>query len=140
MLRAAILQFSDPTLLITGDIDDIARLAGAIAEKDFLVLRDSADCKLHGLREIAIKPSSALASFTLVEDGVLWQISEVERRRVVAALVGLMHSREPAHAYLDPEGNSSGIDVVGSIGEYDIDKIVRLREGHSESGVSLREQ
>lgn len=82
MLRAAIVQFSDPTLLITGDIDDLARLARAIAEQDFFVLRDSADCKLHGLREIAIKPSSALASFTLARDNVLWQILEIERRRV----------------------------------------------------------
>ena len=31
-------------------------------------------------------------------------------------------------------------DVVGSIGEYDIDKMIRLHEGGSESGVSLREQ
>ena len=93
MLRAVIVEFSDPTLLITGDIDDIARLAGAVAEVNFLVLRDSADCKLHGLREIAIKPPPALASFTLVGDSVLWYISEVERRRVVAALVAMMHSR-----------------------------------------------
>lgn len=82
MLRAVIVKFADPTLLIASDIDDIARLAGAIAKMDFLVLR-----------EIAIKPQPALASFTLVGDSVLWYISEVERRRVVAALVAMMHIR-----------------------------------------------
>jgi hypothetical protein len=35
MLRAVIVKFADPTLLITSDIDDIARLAGAIAKMDF---------------------------------------------------------------------------------------------------------
>jgi hypothetical protein len=52
-----------------------------------------------------------------------WRISAVEATQFAQSIRTLAANTSAAHAYLDPESNVAGVQVVASLGEYDPSKV-----------------
>jgi hypothetical protein len=110
-------DFADPTLLLVGDAAAFRWLAS----------------ELRARREVTLgkqQPGAQRASLQILPDETdgpcyrqggdfSWRISSSEAERVARQLSGLADSQRPAHAYIDPTANLSGVQILASVGEYD---------------------
>ena len=119
LLQVGLVDFAEPTLLLIAFPDSILRLAEDIASRHTFDLAVSAG-RAH-LRFIPIEHGDDRLSRD--ESDFLWFISAEKALEVVAELRGLAASVFPAHAYLDPQHNLAGVQIVASIGEYEPEKV-----------------
>lgn len=120
-LRVRLVGFAEPTLLLLGDAASFSWLADCIASGLSLDFSDRPDVELVNLG----------LTLEITHDGDLlrrgsmftWRISLAESQQFSDQLRMLAGSEVPAHAYLDPTFNSSGVQIMASLGEYDAARV-----------------
>lgn len=117
-MKIGLVDVSGPTLLILGDADSFSRLAGEVLSRRHVTL------DYWGTR-LSVVPTASSGS--LAQDGAQfsWEISATEALFVAGQLSALAASGSPAHHYLDPERNETGVQIIASLGEYDARVFVR---------------
>lgn len=114
-LSLGVVEFADPTFLLIGESSSFDWLADRIAERLPLTLESSSS---EGIASLIFFPTEL---GQLAQSGAVleWQISEGEAKLAVQQLRELATSSSPAHIYLDPASNLSGLQLMASKGEYD---------------------
>ena len=123
MLHVGIADFAEPTLLLIGDAQSFSWLADqmdARREFDFAQMPSLVRQMNVNLRLV---PTMQTGRLTRRVNVFSWEISAIEAQRFAQQLLGLAASTSPAHAYLDPESNVAGVQLVASMGEYDQSKV-----------------
>lgn len=111
-LQIGLVDFSEPTLLILGDAESFLWFAQEISSRRHVTLD-------HRGTRLSVVPTASGDS--LAQDGAqfTWEISATEALFVAGQLSALAASGSPAHHYLDPERNETGVQIIASLGEYD---------------------
>jgi len=123
LLCVGIVEFADPALLLIGDAQSLSWLADQIdARRE---LNFAAIPSYVSQIDVSLRLAFTMQNGHLVRQGNVldWEISSVEAQQFAKQLKELAASTSPAHAYLDPESNQSGLQIVASIGEYDPKKV-----------------
>lgn len=115
-LRAGLVDFADPTFLLLGESSSFEWLAAQIEGKRAVVLKGEPGKDLMCL---SIVPSDGEGRASRAEGALEWRMSASEATLVSQQLRELAASSSPAHAYLDPASNLTGVQIVASKGEYD---------------------
>jgi hypothetical protein len=119
-LRAGLVDFADPTFLLIGQSGAFDWLADQIERKQAVTLDGQAG---KSLVRLAIIPTGSEGRASKADDVLEWLISPSEAALVAQQLRELAQASAPAHAYLDPANNLSGVQIVASKGEYDPAKV-----------------
>jgi len=123
LLHVGIAEFSEPTLLLIGDALVLYWLADQIDARQELKLAEMPSLVSQTEVNLRLAPATHSGSLTRKGKAFSWEISADEAKQFAQQLRGLAASPGPAHAYLDPESNTSGVQVVASKEEYDLEKI-----------------
>lgn len=114
-LSMGVVNFAAPTLLLVGESSSFDWLADRIAERLPLTLESVSSKGISGLIFVPTERGQLAQSGAVLE----WRISESEAKLTVLQLRELAASSSPAHIYLDPASNLSGLQLMASKGEYD---------------------
>ena len=123
-MHIGIVDFAEPTLLLIGEAKSFAWLARQVdshQEVDFAKVPNLAGQVGVNLR---LAPTAQAGCLRRRADVFEWEISVAEAQQVAQQLRELAASASPAHAYLDPESNIAGVQVVALKGEYDPSKLL----------------
>ena len=115
-LQVGLVAFPDPTFLLLGEFNAFHWLAEQIEGRRAVVVESAPGKDLVCL---SIVPSDQDGRAVRAGSSVEWQISASEAALVSNQLRELAASSSPAHAYLDPESNLTGMQIMASKGEYD---------------------
>lgn len=119
-LHLGLADFAEPTLLILGQSASFVWLGAQIASRRDIVLERHLPKRQISLRFV---PTAQNGRFFQQNQAFEWQVSEAEAKTVAGQLEGLARANLPANAYLDPDTNTTGVQVVASCGEYEPTKI-----------------
>lgn len=122
-LHVGLADFAERTLLLIGDANSLSWLAEQIDTRR--------DIKLTEMHEIVRQTGVGLRLIPAIHSGRLtrqgdvfdWEISAVEAPQLARQLRELAMATVPAHAYLDPQSNTTDVHLVASKGEYDAEKV-----------------
>lgn len=121
-IRIGVVTFARRTLLLLAEPDAMAEFARRMEGGETIEIggrdRDS------GV-SLKFEPGPSSGCLVVSGDGkrFLWTMSLQERTVVAAQLKELARMKPPSgrHAYLDPERSRTGVEIVASVGEYDLD-------------------
>ena len=116
-MHIGLADFAAPALLILGDETSLNWLAGCIATRQSIGLATSPLVKLVSVG-LVIAPTDAEGSLSRSNTLFNWKVSRLEAQQFAQQLRALAGTGKPAHAYLDPNTNSAGVQVIASQGEY----------------------
>lgn len=115
-LQIGLVDFAEPTLLLLGDATSFSWLADCIKARQSL---DFAELPFVELVNVKLKLEVAHVGDLIQRAATFdWRVSLDESQQFSDQLRMLATSKAPAHAYLDPVSNSSGVQIVASLGEY----------------------
>lgn len=116
-LQAGIVEFSEPVFLLIGGEEGFGWLAERIQSRCPIVVQGDTSKAVGSLSFVPSPESDGEAS---IEGAILeWRISATEAIEVARLLRALAASSRPAHAYLDPGRDRTGLQIIASKGEYD---------------------
>jgi len=118
-MNIGLADFADPTLLIVGDAEAFRELGGHFASRRHLDLAAFQSVRLINLSSLLLDPVDKDGEFSCDGPGFHWTVSRAEADQFSEQLQRLAASGGPAHAYLDPRVNRTGIQIVASLGEYE---------------------
>lgn len=118
MMHIGLVDFSEPTLLFLGDVDALRWLAELIESRQSIDFAATPFASLVNVR-LLLDPTDGESGLGRSGSGFVWSISSYEASKFAEQLRELVKSKIPAHAYLDPKSNSSGVQIVVSRDEYD---------------------
>lgn len=116
MLYIGIVNFLEPTFLLIGEAHSFRWLADQLTMQYSFTLEQVSGKTRAILRFIPVTSVGCLSRLGNVFE---WKISLPEARQVEQQLRELASSQRPAHAYLDPIINDTGVQIVASVGEYE---------------------
>jgi hypothetical protein len=121
--RVGYVEFATPTCLLLGSTDSFSWLADQIRNRNAVVL----DCVgAVPFARLSIRPSDGTGCLVVARDTLEWQISAGEAKLASEQLIGLAANPAPSHAYLDPNSNLTGIQILASKDEYDAADVFEL--------------
>lgn len=115
-LHVGLVDFSEPTLLLIGEPDTFHWLAEQLTARCSFALEGAPGGAHASLRFV---PTLQDGRLSRRGDAFEWELSVAEAQLAARQLKELASSERPAHAYLDPTTNSTEVQLVASIGEYD---------------------
>jgi len=123
LLHIGIADFAEPTLLLIGDAQSFSWLADQIDARRELDFAEMPSLVSRTDVNLRLVPTMQTGRLTRRANVFGWEISAIEAQQFAQQLRGLAASTSPAHAYLDPESNVAGVQLVASMGEYDQSKV-----------------
>lgn len=124
LLHIGIVDFAEPTLLLVGDAQSFAWLARQIDARQSIDFAEVPNQTRQVRISLRLAPRARTGCLRRRADVLDWEISAAEAQQFAQQLRELAASVLPAHAYLDPESNIAGVQVVASKGEYDPAKVL----------------
>lgn len=121
-LQVGLAEFAEPTLLILGSAESLRWLADRLEERRPLDLAHSPLVQLRGVG-LVLKLVDVEGNIERHGPTFTWAISPTEAQQFASQLRELAASSEPAHAYLDPKTNHTGVQVMASKGEYSAEAV-----------------
>ena len=121
-MHVGLADFAEPTLLILGDATSLNWLADYIESRQSLDFAAVAFVKLVNVG-LLLDSTAGDGGVNRHEAKFNWKVSLPEAQQFAEQLRALAASEVPAHAYLDSAGNTSGVEIVASKGEYSPDTI-----------------
>jgi hypothetical protein len=116
-----VMDLGEPTLLLLGDPAAFRWLAGELkALHAFIIGNQRAGGRRASLH---ILPAEVGSEISREGNVFSWRLSSSEAEKIAQQLSALADSSRPAHAYLDPDVNSTATQIVASVGEYDPDRV-----------------
>lgn len=126
MMHIGLVDFAEPTLLIIGDMASLRWLAELIETRQSLDF--GAAASQVKLVNVSLLLDSVRSDGDLSRDQAKfdWRISPSEAGQFAVQLRSLAASDVPAHAYLDCNSNTSGVQIVASKDEYSARTVFNL--------------
>ena len=115
--------FAEPTLLLIGGAAAFQCLADGLSARHELILGESQLGNRCAVLQIV--PVENQGQLSRQGERFTWQILFSEAKGVAQQLSALANSPRPAHVYIDPPVNLSGVQVLASMGEYEPGEILR---------------
>ena len=122
-MHIGLADFAESTLLILGDAASLNWLADCIETRQLIDLARSPLAKLVSVG-LMIVPTDNAGSLSRNDTLFKWKVSRLEAQQFAEQLRALAVSEKPAHAYLDPEANNAGVQIIASQGEYNADAVL----------------
>lgn len=122
-LHVGLADFAERTLLLIGDTNSLSWLAEQIdTRRDIKLTEMHQTVRLTGVG-LRLIPTIHRGRLTRLGEAFDWEISADEAPQLARQLRELATATTPAHAYLDPQSNTTDVQVVASKGEYDPEKV-----------------
>jgi hypothetical protein len=120
-IQVGLADFADPTLLLLGDAAAFRWLANEVrARREVKLGAEQSGDKRATLQVV---PAETAGEFSRNGNRFSWRISSSEAETVARQLSALADSQVPAHAYIDPALDSTGVQLMASVGEYDASRV-----------------
>ncbi len=117
-LQIGLVDFAEPALLMVGDAQSFRWLASQIGSRQQIDFDDvSYKVRQVGVR-VRLTPTANSGCLRRHAETIDWEVSATEARQFAEQLQALAAAESPAHAYLDPESNLAGFQVIASKDEY----------------------